>query len=109
MQYVTVPRKEFVFLHEAEIGKVEIAHSLPKKVFPEIEVDTVWTIEFKLPLKILEQHAAITHPKPGVRWNANFYKTASTTSNPHYLTWSKVDNAIPDFHLPQFFGTLVFR
>jgi hypothetical protein len=109
MQYVTVPRKEYLFLHEREISKVEIAHSLPKKVFPEIEGDTVWTIEFKLPIKILEQYASITHPKPGVKWNANFYKTASTTSNPHYLTWSKVDNAIPDFHLPQFFGTLVFR
>lgn len=109
LQFVTVPRKEYLFLKEREIRKVEIAHSLPKKVFPEIEGDTVWTIEFKLPLKILEKYAAITHPKPGVKWTANFYKTASNTSNPHYLTWSKVDNAIPDFHLPQFFGTLVFR
>lgn len=109
LQFVTVPRKEYLFLKEREISKVEIAHSLPKKVFPEIEKDTVWTIEFKLPLKILEKYTAITHPKPGVKWTANFYKTASTTSNPHYLTWSKVDNSIPDFHLPQFFGTLVFR
>jgi hypothetical protein len=109
MQYVTVPRKEYLFFHEREISKVEIAHSLPKKVFPEIEGDTVWTIEFKLPLKILEQYTSITHPKPGVKCNANFYKTASTTSNPHYLTWSKVDNPRPDFHLPEFFGTLVFR
>lgn len=109
LQFVTVPRKEYLFLKEREISKVEIAHSLPKKVFPEIEKDTVWTIEFKLPLKILEKYAAITKPKSGVKWTANFYKTASTTSNPHYLTWSKVHNSIPDFHLPQFFGTLVFK
>ena len=109
MQYVTVPRKEYRFLNHGEISEVEIAHSLPKKVFPEMEKDTIWTIEFKLPLKILEQYTAITPPKPGVKWTANFYKTASTTSNPHYLTWSKVDNQKPDFHLPQFFGTLVFK
>ena len=54
-------------------------------------------------------HLAITPPNPWVKTTATFYKTASTTSNPHYLTWSKVDNSIPDFHLPQFFGTLVFK
>jgi hypothetical protein len=109
MQYVTVPRKEYQFLDEIDIGKVEIAHSLPKKVFPEIQDDTLWTIEFKLPLKILKQYAEISHPLPGVKWYANFYKTASTTSNKHYLTWSKVDNPKPDFHLPHFFGILEFR
>lgn len=109
MQYVTVPRKEYCFLDESDISKVEIAHSLPKKVFSEIEEDITWTIEFKLPLKILAQNAAISHPRSGIKWNANFYKTAGTTSNPHYLTWSQVDNPKPDFHLPQFFGTLVFK
>lgn len=109
MQYVTVPRKEYVFIDEAEIGKVEIAHSLPQKVFPEIVEDITWTIEFKLPFKILKQYAGISHPESGVKWKANFYKTASTTRNPHYLTWSHVDQPKPDFHLPQYFGTLVFK
>ncbi|SMD43903.1 Carbohydrate-binding family 9 [Aquiflexum balticum DSM 16537] len=109
MQYVTVPRKEYVFLDEAEIGKVEIAHSLPQKVFPEIVEDITWTIEFKLPFKILKQYAGISHPESGVKWKANFYKTASTTRNPHYLTWSHVDQPKPDFHLPKYFGTLVFK
>ncbi|WP_373520971.1 carbohydrate-binding family 9-like protein [Aquiflexum sp.] len=109
MQYVTVPRKEYQFLNEHDIGKVEIAHSLPRKVFPEIEADTLWSIEFKLPLKILKEYADISQPMKGVKWKANFYKTASTTSNPHYLTWSLIDNPKPDFHLPQFFGVLEFR
>lgn len=109
MQYVTVPRKEFVFLEVEEIKKVEIAHSLPQKVFPEIEEETSWTIEFKLPFEVLQQYAPISHPQKGLIWKANFYKTASTTSNPHYLTWSHVDNPKPDFHLPQFFGVLEFK
>lgn len=109
MQYVTVPRKEFVFLEKSEIAKVEIAHSLPQKVFPEIEEEITWTIEFKLPINILEKYAGISHPKSNVKWKANFYKTASTTKNPHYLTWSLVEQARPDFHLPQYFGTLIFR
>jgi hypothetical protein len=90
-------------------AKVEIAHSLPQKVFPEIVEDITWTIEFKLPFKILKQYAGISHPESGVKWKANFYKTASTTGNPHYLTWSHVDNPKPDFHLPQYFGSLVFK
>ena len=109
MQYVTVPRKEYVFLDEEQINKVEIAHSLPRKVSTEIMDDTTWTIEFKLPLNVLKHYAPISHPQKGVKWKANFYKTASTTSNPHYLTWSFVDNPKPDFHLPQFFGLLEFN
>ena len=29
--------------------------------------------------------------------------------NSHYMTWSFVDNIKPQFHLPQFFGTLRFK
>ena len=92
-----------------DFEKVEIAHSLPKKLDQEITEPITWTIECKLPLTILRKFSNVTDPKPGVTWKANFFKTSSRSSNPHYITWSFVDNIKPQFHLPQFFGTVKFK
>lgn len=109
MQFSTEPHKKFKYLLPSDIEKIEIAHSLPKIVFPEIQDEVVWTIEFKMPLEMLSVYSEISKPKPGVIWKGNFYKTATLTSNPHYITWSFVDRPKPDFHLPQFFGSLIFQ
>jgi len=108
LHYVKQPRKNYEVLEPESIKKIEIAHSMPKEVFPEITEETVWAIEFKVPLDMLRQYGPVTTPAPGVTWKANFYKTGSQTSNPNYFTWNFVDNPRPDFHLPQFFGTLIF-
>jgi hypothetical protein len=47
-------------------------------------------------------------PAPGVRWRANFYKCAEHNSHPHWLMWAPIDFPKPNFHLPEFFGTLEF-
>ncbi|MFC4870536.1 carbohydrate-binding family 9-like protein [Negadavirga shengliensis] len=109
LHYVTEPRKTYRVLDPDQIRKIEIAHSMPREVVPELVKDTVWTIEYKVPLAMLSQYGKVTIPAPGVKWKANFYKTGSRTGNPHYFTWNKVDNPKPDFHLPRFFGTIKFN
>lgn len=94
---------------ESEFDRIELAHSMPRTVDPEITDPVTWTIEFRLPIEILTQYTEVTHPAAGVKWRANFYKIASATSHPHYLTWSYVDHPVPQFHLPQFFGTIRFE
>ena len=58
---------------------------------------------------MLEKYSVITHPKSGVVWKANFYKIAENSTNPHYITWSVVENDKPDFHKPEFFGKIIFE
>lgn len=108
MAYHIDGKKEYHKFSVEDLERIEISHSLPGKVDPEIITPITWTIEFKLPFSILKKYGSVMHPKDGSIWNANFYKTASTGSNPHYITWSRVDNLKPDFHLPQFFGKLQF-
>ena len=43
----------------------------------------------------------------GYELRANVYKCGDETASPHYLTWSPVQAAKPDFHRPEQFG--VFR
>lgn len=103
------PATPYVKLEATEIEQIEIAHSLPSKVDPEITEPVTWTIEYRIPLSMLAKFSNVSRPAPGVKWKANFYKTGSRTSNPNYITWNFVDNPRPNFHLPQFFGTLIFK
>lgn len=107
--YISDPWNKFVKLDNNDISKIEIFHSLPKKVDPEIKEPTTWFIECRIPLDMLQKYSPITRPAAGVTWKGNFYKTGSKTSNPNYMTWSFVDHPTPNFHLPKFFGTLKFQ
>ncbi len=91
-----------------DIKKIIIAHSMPKVVEPELKEPVTWTIEFKIPLDMLNKYYKIEKPKAGVKWRNNFYKCGEETSNPHYMTWNKVINPVPKFHMPEFFGELEF-
>ncbi|MCW3091486.1 MAG: hypothetical protein JWP81_2555 [Ferruginibacter sp.] len=108
MKYNVIPRKEYKTLEINDIKEVEIAHSLPSKVDPEISEPITWTIEYRIPFTLLQKFSNVAIPQKGVYWRANFYKIAVKTSNPHWITWSFIDTAKPDFHLPQYFGVLKF-
>jgi len=108
--YQVVPRQSPIRLSRHELGRVTVAHCLPRIVDPEITEPTIWTVEYRLPVDLLEKYyPAASRPAPGVTWRANFYKCADGTSHPHWLTWSRVDNPVPDFHVPRFFGRLEFQ
>lgn len=107
--YNVIPRRESKRLSEEEIRQIEIAHSLPEIIDPEIKESVTWTLEYRIPFALLEKYSKITRPAKGVEWRANFYKIAENSSNPHYITWSKIDKPKPDFHVPQAFGKLTFE
>lgn len=107
--FITKPWSGVTKLPEESIRQIEIAHSLPAVVDPEISTPVTWTIEYRIPLRMLKQFSPVTLPNAGVTWRANFYKTGSETSNPHYYTWSPVSNPVPNFHLPAYFGQITFK
>ena len=109
LRYQLEPDENQTPLKHAEIDQVEIAHSLPRKVLDsEITEPTTWTLEYRIPFKIIEKYTKVTRPAPGVVWRANFYKCGDKTSYPHWLTWSLVENDTPNFHLPEYFGIIEF-
>ena len=109
LMYHQIERGEYSKpLTDQELDNIEIATSLPNLIVDEIAEPTSWTLEYKLPISILGKYTNIAKPTPGVKWEANFYKCGDKTSRPHWLTWSFVDKPNPDFHRPDFFGTLVF-
>lgn len=110
LHYQRAPRQESVPLSDADVSQIEVLHSLPKIVDPEITDSTQWTVAYRLPIDVLSKYfpAPVQQPAAGVTWKANLYKCADGTSHPHWLTWSPVAFERPDFHRPQSFGSLVF-
>ena len=106
--FQAIPREDATSISMDNIAEMQIAHSLPAIVDPEITEPTAWTVAYRLPINILEHYAAVVQPAPGVVWPANFYKCADDTSHPHWLTWAHVDPSPRGFHHPDAFGELVF-
>ena len=109
MSFRSSPETDLQRLPDEEIQQIEIAHSMPEVVDPEITDSITWTLEYRMPLEILTKYSEVTLPQSGVKWKANFYKIAEINSNPHYITWSEVRNKEINFHQPQFFGVLEFQ
>ena len=110
LNYQVIPRQNMIPLSASILERIEVAHTLPKIVDPEIAEPTTWTVEYRLPVDFLGQcHPSPVKPAPGVSWRTNFFKCADETSQPHWLTWARVDRPKPDFHVPEYFGTLEFK
>ena len=101
--------KGSIEIPKSECNKIKSVHSLPRIVDPEIEEPVTWTVEYRIPVALLERYCQVIKPAPHAVWRANFYKCADNTSHPHWLTWSPVNSSKPNFHLPQFFGVLKFE
>ncbi len=65
-----------------------------------------WELTLLIPLEVF-----LFTPLPSLRnlrCTANFYKCGDLLSRPHYLAWKGIRSEHPDFHLPEFFGEVVF-
>jgi hypothetical protein len=101
--------KDRVVIPGKDCRKISCWSSLPRRVDPEIQEPVTWMVSYRLPLCLLEPYTRVIPLAPGVQWRANFYKCGDKTSHPHWLTWSTVNVPRPDFHRPEFFGTLAFE
>lgn len=66
-----------------------------------------WELSVHIPFTVFQHHPAVQWS--GLQCRANFYKCGDALPLPHFLSWTHIDAPAPDFHLPQFFGTLHFE
>ncbi len=91
-----------------EIGrKVQVRGSLNGPITEEIKEPTVWTVQFRIPLEVLEEYAGPIGDPCGQEWRANFYKCADQSSHPHWASWAPVGERL-NFHQPDKFAPLYF-
>ena len=91
-------------LTDAELDTIRRYASAGTRPFRELEGMFAWNLLVAIPLSLIGVQYS---PDRAVAMAGNFYKCASATSAPHYLSWSPIDAPKPDFHRPEFFGTVV--
>jgi len=73
----------------------------------DVTAETGWELLLNIPFIVFDAHAITSFA--GARYTGNFYKCGDELPIPHFLSWNRIDQPIPNFHLPQFFGELVFQ
>ncbi len=110
MRYQTAPHRDIRFLENDDCRQIKRAASLAERpIASEIETPVVWVMEYALPFALLRRYATVEQPQAGAVWRGNLYKCADESSRPHWLSWSPISTASPDFHRPDGFGTLEFK
>lgn len=92
-------------LTEAEISTILRYPSCGTRPFRELEGLFTWNLLVSIPFTLIGLDAGNLPEK----MRGNFYKCASATSEPHFLTWNPVFTERPDFHRPEFFGDIYFE
>lgn len=73
---------------------------------PRMEGEHTWTLTLKVPYSAFWKDQEQFPPQGEMR--ANFYKCGDKMAKPHFLSWSPILAPKPNFHLPQFFGRIIF-
>lgn len=89
-------------------SRVEIFHSLPEIVEPEIEGPLEWRVEYLIPFDLLAHYAGKLGTIPGQTWRGNFYKCAENNSHPHWASWAPIGEVL-NFHQPERFAPIRFE
>jgi len=99
--------KKRTALASEDAALMQIYHSMPEVVKPEITTPVTWVNELRIPFVLFEKYMGPLGTPDGQQWTANFYKCADATSHPHWLTWAPVSGQ--NFHQPGYFAPIIFQ
>ncbi len=91
---------------EKETKEFEIKSSVTKAI-DGYHGNDYWTIHYKIPLAFFEKYYNEKFRSGKVA--GNFYKCGDETEYAHYGVWNNIESETPDFHVPQFFGDIIFE
>jgi hypothetical protein len=98
-------RSNRVFLTEEAINKVK-KHIVIKTAPIKSETKYLWEVTLIIPIETFEHsHLKTLQQQSGY---GNFFKCGDDLPHTHFYSWNIIDAKTPDFHLPEFFGSLDF-
>ncbi len=90
-------------LSSDELKRIRRHATVGTRPFEEIEGSFIWCMTTAIPLDLI----GLKYDGTPIETRGNFYKCASATSQPHYLSWAPITSPEPDFHRPEFFGKII--
>lgn len=101
--YGTKDKTQRLRLSAERINQIKTFSNISKNGGDE---DVKWSLLLYIPLEIFEEEKISSLKNREV--TANFYKCGDELPEPHYVSWLPIQADEPNFHLPEYFGRLVF-
>lgn len=98
-------REDRVKLPSEKVAQIVRMGSLERKIYDERDKEFSWSIFIRIPFELIVGEGN-TVPDT---LQANFYKCANKSAHPHFLSWNPIKTPAPDFHRPEYFGTLILE
>jgi len=89
------------------VAVIQRLASLGDQPFAEKKEGPSWELTVTIPFKIFI--GMDINDLTGKAFRANFYKCGDKLTMPHYLSWNPIGTDKPDFHRPEYFGTIKFE
>lgn len=96
-------RKNPCRLTDEELAQIKRYASCGNRPFNEVEGLFNWNLTVAIPLDLI----GLKYNGTPIAIKGNFYKCASATSLPHYMSWNPIKTEKPNFHCQEFFGDIV--
>jgi len=101
-EFEVSPNGFWIDLEIAPGEKHDLKSGLQRRVILN-EVAKTWVAEIALPMKCL-----LDRFDPAAAWRANFYRVEGVAEPRFYSAWQPTRTPVPNFHVPEAFGELVF-
>ncbi len=89
------------------VEKIDALSTLGKEPFDNKTGDFEWEMMLRIPVEVFIFDTLSS--LKGMQATGNFYKCGDMTDEPHFVTWNPVKTEKPDYHRPEFFGSLQFE
>lgn len=101
-EFEVSPNGFWIDLEIAPGEKQDLKSGLRRRVIPD-KARKTWVAELAIPMKCLAPRF-----EPTATWRANFYRVEGAKEPRFYSAWRPTGTRIPNFHVPEAFGELVF-
>jgi alpha-galactosidase len=101
-EFEVSPNGMWIDLDIAPGEKHDLKSGLRRRVILNEESKT-WIAELAIPMKCLVERF-----DPGATWRVNFYRVEGAVEPRFYSAWRPTGTPVPNFHVPEAFGQLIF-
>ncbi|SMC73074.1 carbohydrate-binding family 9-like protein [Pedobacter africanus] len=96
-------KNERAYLAEAVVRQIKYSRSFKNA---QSENLACWELALVIPFTVFCFHQI--NAVSSILCKGNFFKCGDDLPQPHYLVWNNIHSPKPDFHQPEFFGTIDF-
>ena len=101
-EFEVSPNGFWIDLDIAPGEKHDLRSGLRRRVLRN-EAQKIWIAELEIPVKCL-----VAQFDPAATWRVNFYRVEGAEEPRFYAAWRPTGTAVPNFHVPEAFGELLF-